>query len=534
MILDIEILGVSGAYYDRPSTVTVTGNYDLLVSTQVSFALTIACRSSTGGNLPSRYFRESPEVPAKKAGSGVFVFKTTCDGGVAWIGRVEPTSPGNSPNIYYYPPGSPSRSDANPTQSQGPAGTLLRKLSCRDSSGKVTEVGRGAMYELIPGKTLPLLAASCPAGSSPVSFSSWWIPADGSPAQVLTPSTKTPDWVANLPRDYPKCATATCEVALFQTEEAGLRSCGFAASDCPDWYVAAARSSYVCKWGSYEVALHYCSVYRDPGTVLPNAHIGSDGSSSYEQWPPLELGTQVVARLIGRLADRYGADACAALGEAVRQRVPATSVPDAVLVCEHLGISTALQWILRVSPDHLAPLVEALVESADGQPITILEPDCIQLSADGRCLDEEGPESEPEPQPDPSGSGVRPPPNCLDDVGRQQLIDSMDREDHHMATHYGLWGAKFQMIASKYGLNVKTGAWNLRSMPHAGPHPWNYHNWVIERMQEADDYAQQFPTEQRTIVFLAEFQREVVDVVLEDPTVVRAAYWKCRDYYKWR
>lgn len=79
-----------------------------------------------------------------------------------------------------------------------------------------------------------------------------------------------------------------------------------------------------------------------------------------------------------------------------------------------------------------------------------------------------------------------------------------------------------------------TRAWNLHSMPHAGPHPWNYHNWVLERMQEADDYAQQFPTEQRTAAFLAEFQREVVDFALADPTVVRAAYWKCRDYYKRR
>lgn len=71
-------------------------------------------------------------------------------------------------------------------------------------------------------------------------------------------------------------------------------------------------------------------------------------------------------------------------------------------------------------------------------------------------------------------------------------------------------------------------------MAHAGPHPWNYHNWVLQRMRAADVVAQQHPVEEQSTVFLAEFQREVVDVVLEDPTVVRAAYWKCRDYYRWR
>ena len=81
---------------------------------------------------------------------------------------------------------------------------------------------------------------------------------------------------------------------------------------------------------------------------------------------------------------------------------------------------------------------------------------------------------------------------------------------------------------------MKSGAWNLHSMPHAGPHPWNYHNWVLERMQEADELAQRAPADEQMGVFLDEFQRRVVDVVLADPTVVRAAYWKCRDFYKWR
>ncbi|WP_203676573.1 hypothetical protein, partial [Cellulomonas phragmiteti] len=77
--------------------------------------------------------------------------------------------------------------------------------------------------------------------------------------------------------------------------------------------------------------------------------------------------------------------------------------------------------------------------------------------------------------------------------------------------------------------------WNVFTIKHAGPHPWNYHNWVLTNMEIADDLAQTEPTsEARRARFIAEFKRLVVDVVKTDPTIVRAAYWKCRDDYRWR
>jgi hypothetical protein len=500
----------------------------------------IRCKdgSSAGGSAPTDDTRGA-KPGADKAGRMTFTFPT---GGTACSG----TKRGGFDHVEivnwpvsrvlgaYYPPGHPDR----PAGVEAGEGTLLRRISCIDADGVITNLTQEWTGNIAHGGRYELPALTCPTGSAVSAFGSDWTPAvPGSDSSTVVPDTSTPAWVRDLPGSYPEClsAGADCRLHLYRLDTGAATTCGVAAIDCPDWYVDPARSSnYGCGLGPYQVDLSFCSVFRDPGRVLPNGTVAPNGTSTSSPWPTLELSTQVVARAIGRLADRYGTDACAALGEAVRPRVPATSVPDAVLVCEHLGISTALQWILRVSPDHLAPLVEALVESTDGQPITILEPDCNQLATDGRCLDEDGTESEPEPQPDPSGSGVRPPPNCLDDVGRQQLIESMDEEAHHMATHYGAWGARFQAIASKYGLNVKTGAWNLHSMPHAGPHPWNYHNWVLERMQEADDLAQQFPAAEQAGVFLSEFQRAVVDVVKADPTVVRTAYWKCRDYYRWR
>ena len=110
----------------------------------------------------------------------------------------------------------------------------------------------------------------------------------------------------------------------------------------------------------------------------------------------------------------------------------------------------------------------------------------------------------------------------------------MPDEFHHMATWYGEWAAQFQQIADKCGLSVRhtARAWSVFEMPHKGPHPWNYHNWVYEQMQDADGVAQSTPEDLRTQTFIAEFRQRVVDVVLDDPTVVRAAYWACRD--KWR
>ena len=60
-------------------------------------------------------------------------------------------------------------------------------------------------------------------------------------------------------------------------------------------------------------------------------------------------------------------------------------------------------------------------------------------------------------------------------------------------------------------------------MPHRGPHPKEYHQWVLDNMEYIDEVAQGDAT-----TFKALFKQWVTDVVENDPTIVRVAYWKCR------
>jgi hypothetical protein len=76
-------------------------------------------------------------------------------------------------------------------------------------------------------------------------------------------------------------------------------------------------------------------------------------------------------------------------------------------------------------------------------------------------------------------------------------------------------------------------------MPHRGSHPWNYHDWVFQNMELADQAARaQFPADadkaQRTSLFVELFEKWVTKVVEKDPTIVKAGCWKCQPNYKWR
>jgi hypothetical protein len=458
----------------------------------------------------------------------------TCPAGVDYVSidGVEdyPMDTPKAPRFsYWYPEGHPSR----PSDVNAGDGQIRQRLSCVGANGAISTRTQSTAANLTASTALDVPELTCPDGSVIASFGADWVPGtSGVPEQTIVPQTTTAEWAQEIPGKWPACMTEECFLQLWDAH--ANESCGELAVGCLDWYVSATRAAdYECRWGPYEVDLSFCSVFRDPGSVQPNATVTPGGQLTRVDWPTLNLTSGVAERAIERARTRYTEDACAALGEAVRPRVEQVSVPDMVLVCMAQGIAPGLNFALRSWPSTgPSPLVTALVETADGDPITILEPECNHLALDGRCLDEEGPETEPEPEP--AGSGVRPPPNCLDGAARQQLIDSMDVEVHHMATHYGEIGKTFQQIADKYQLDVKTGAWNMHAIPHAGPHPWNYHNWVLQRMRAADLVAQAFPEDEQADVFLAEFERNVVDVVKEDPTVVRAAYWKCRDYYRWR
>jgi hypothetical protein len=197
------------------------------------------------------------------------------------------------------------------------------------------------------------------------------------------------------------------------------------------------------------------------------------------------------------------------------------------LVCTSQGLKAALQFASKlVGLEHVLEVVDSLAHATNEDPQPELSyPDCDQVSADGTCLDEgTPPSSSPLPEPDPAGGGIRPPPNCMDGATAQQLTDSMPVQAHHVATRYGAWYETFQSIVSRYGLDVidSTAEWNVFTMPHRGPHPAEYHTWVLQNMINIDIVA-----DGDRDTFIQLFRTRVVDVVIEDPTITRVAYWEC-------
>lgn len=238
-----------------------------------------------------------------------------------------------------------------------------------------------------------------------------------------------------------------------------------------------------------------------------------------------------VAALAAGLVAKYGElEACLRLGEATRTHAARSSVPDVTLVCNSGGVTKALRYLSRTRDGlRVISALEVLIEADSGPEPPSYNPDCDHLSFDGTCLDVGTPTEnrpEPEPQPEPGGgwAGIPPPPNCLDSVARNLLEESMPDQYHHLASIYGSWGDEFHAIAYQYGLSTAdtNRLWNVVRMPHRGPHPREYHDWVYANMERADSIAQG-----DVDTFLDLFARWVRDVVVQDPTIVRVAYWKC-------
>ncbi|WP_456819499.1 AHH domain-containing protein [Cellulomonas sp. URHB0016] len=446
------------------------------------------------------------------------------------------------PLVNYAPHWLPPYAPGVPPGVPAGSGTFRRSVTC--SNGQTytdsipATVGQAADFELGP--------LNCPPGSVAVTFGSTWTAAGGTP-QPVTPSTSTPIWVQRVPVLQPQCLVTTCHLQLFSTESSTEPvTCGDLAALCPQWYVSPTRAEdYQCHWGPYTVDLSACAVFRDPGRVLPNGTAGPDGTTVITEWPTLELDTDVVATLRSRLVHRYDNDhdtACQALGETVRADRSATalvSVPDIVEICRDYDLQQALQWIADSDTGDLA--VTALVDaSTNGDKLDNFTPDCDEINALGDCLewfsehaDDQRVEPEPELEPAAAGAGGRVPPpgNCMSDLNdRNELLAGLPKQMHHMATWYTGNGAKFQNILDAWGLNLQvegsanaSAAWNLFEVAHRGRHPAEYHQWVMDNVENAAEQAGYGNTAE----FLRLFNAWVVDVVKADPTILRLSYWKC-------
>jgi A nuclease family of the HNH/ENDO VII superfamily with conserved AHH len=146
--------------------------------------------------------------------------------------------------------------------------------------------------------------------------------------------------------------------------------------------------------------------------------------------------------------------------------------------------------------------------------------------------EEPGPDPDPEPEPEAEGAGIQPPSNCITDpVARQELLYSLPRQDHHLATDKNRvakpqWTEQFEELLWRYypdrSLNEP---WNIvEKMRHRGSHPFAYHQWVYSNLRRAlsqsrGDWNQ----------FLRRWNLWVRDVVVADATIARREYWSCFD-----
>ena len=292
----------------------------------------------------------------------------------------------------YYPPGHPDRPDP---VSRG-LGTVTRWVDCVDGNGVHTKIYDLWSVDLLVGGTFDLPALTCPAGSRLDQTGVDWSPqADPSITDVLVPPVLNPNWIVGAPEDYPDCFTtgADCRLDLWDRTGAATQWCGFLATDCPYWYVDPQRAAhYGCQWGPYEVDLSICSVFRDPGRILPNAFVDASGVAHFLGFVDLALNTWVVKGLVGELTDRYATEqaGCEAFGEAVRDhrsfRTKHLNIPDVVWDCTEHGIQDALYYITVTGGD-IVIAVSALAASAlFSPPPTVTRPDCDQLSS-GACVD---------------------------------------------------------------------------------------------------------------------------------------------------
>lgn len=146
--------------------------------------------------------------------------------------------------------------------------------------------------------------------------------------------------------------------------------------------------------------------------------------------------------------------------------------------------------------------------------------------------EEPGPDPDPEPEPEADGASIRPPSNCITDpAARQTLLESLPREDHHLATDKNRvaelqWTEQFELLLWEYfpdrSLN---GSWNLvEKMRHRGSHPFAYHQWVYNNMERALRQARGDWNE-----FLRRWNLWIRDVVIADATIARREYWSFYD-----
>jgi len=95
-------------------------------------------------------------------------------------------------------------------------------------------------------------------------------------------------------------------------------------------------------------------------------------------------------------------------------------------------------------------------------------------------------------------------------------------QTHHILSnkHTTKWTAQFERIVKPYGLDLD-GARNRIAIPHRGPHPEQYHEWLLEEVRRIDQIAKG-----NTKEFLTLFNERIRKQVEAHPEMLFKEWWK--------
>jgi hypothetical protein len=108
----------------------------------------------------------------------------------------------------------------------------------------------------------------------------------------------------------------------------------------------------------------------------------------------------------------------------------------------------------------------------------------------------------------------------LGNLRYQNATQSKPYQRHHYASNKSSkWTARFERITKKYNLDLD-GDWNTNVLPHQGRHPDEYHNWVLEQVNQIDQIAQGNRSK-----FLELFELRVKQPVQNNPGMLYKDFW---------
>jgi len=178
-----------------------------------------------------------------------------------------------------------------PEPEPGMQGAMVTEYTCKDGAGvESTGSVAVAVSSALPDVPVEIPPVSCPAGSVLVRLTVTWVTDAGE--QVLY-DYQAPEWVYDIPVEYPGCSGGECTIQLWRIFSAGAPAewCGVAGVGCQNWWADTAKeTNFQCRYGPYVVDLGLCAIYRKPGTVSPNAPVIRD-----PQGRPVGIGDPVIS-----------------------------------------------------------------------------------------------------------------------------------------------------------------------------------------------------------------------------------------------